>query len=218
MGTNRIGMDRSGDSPKLIAVLDYHRAGADGAPRFGRHRSLYEFPFSKEWQAWVEQNTETMGQAEFAQWIEDRIMDILDPGRALESAKSFAAMLNTSFASPAKMLEISQGLELHVGQRVKQAVRLASGETTIQFDEQHTDAGGALMKVPGAVLLGIPIFQGGDPFQVPVRLRYRTNSGSISWSFEMHRADHILDFALDEACTEVAETTGLDVLEGTPEA
>ncbi|MDE8453326.1 DUF2303 family protein, partial [Klebsiella pneumoniae] len=43
--------DDSRSAPSMTAVLDYHRAGASGDPRFGKHRSLYAFPLSDEWKA-----------------------------------------------------------------------------------------------------------------------------------------------------------------------
>jgi uncharacterized protein YfdQ (DUF2303 family) len=202
---------------KLVAVLDYHRKGADAAPRFGEHRGEYAFPMSDEWVAWAGQDGKPMDQERFARWVEDRLADVAAPEQAGDTAKAFAAMLACGFASPAKLLELSHGLEAHVGQRVKQHVRLATGEVSVHYIEEHQDADGKPLKVPGAFLLGIPVFRGGDPYQLPVRLRYRVNQGAISWSYELHQPQRILDHALAEACAEVAERTGLDVLDGVPE-
>ena len=79
------------------------------------------------------------------------------------------------------------------------------------------DADGKPLKVPGAFLLGIPVFRGGDAYQLPVRLRYRVVQGSVQWSYELHQPQRILDHALAEACAEVTERCSLDVLDGVPE-
>jgi len=214
-GDSLVFMDRSG--PCLRCVFDYHRKGADGDPRFGVHRGEYLFPFSDEWKAWSGSNGGKMGQDAFAAWLEDHITEIADPAAAGEGAKAFVELLSCGFASPSKLLEVSRGLELHVGQRVKQHVRLGTGEISMAFEESHSDAGGAALKVPQAFLLALPVFRQGELYQIPTRLRYRVNQGVISWSYEMHRAQAVLDHALNEACVTVGEETGLDVIEGTPE-
>ena len=211
------GSDGTNRMPKLIAVLDYHRKGAAGAPRFGQHRSQYSFPMSDEWQAWVGQDAKGMDQERFARWIEDHLADVADPANAGDGAKAFVALLGCGLATPAKLLELSHGLDLHVGQRVKQHARLATGEVNVHFMEEHSDANGKPLKVPGAFLLGIPVFRGGDAYQLPVRLRYRVQQGSVSWYYEMHQPQRILDHALAEACAEVTERCSLDVLDGVPE-
>ena len=207
---------RSGN-PSLTSVLDYHRAGAASAPRFGKHRGVYQFPLSDEWVAWNSTNGKSMGQEEFARWLEDHLGDVADPKSAGDTAKAFVSLLSCGFAGASTLLGLSRGLEIHVGSRVKQHVKLSSGESTVAFDEAHSDGTGAPVKVPGAFLLGIPVFRNGELYQVPTRLRYRVSAGGISWSFEMHRTQAILDHAIREACLDVAEETGLPVYEGSPE-
>lgn len=212
-------LDRTqdGKAPKLVCVLDYHRKGATGAPRFGQHRSEYRFPVSDEWQAWASQDGKPMDQEKFARWIEDHLVDVADPANAGEGAKSFVALLSCTLATPGKLLELSRGLDLHVGQRVKQHARLATGEVTVHFMEEHADADGKPLKVPGAFLLGIPVFRGGDAYQLPVRLRYRVQAGCVGWYYEMHQPQRVLDHALAEACAEVVESCSICVLDGVPE-
>src|SRR3546814_747731 len=40
-------------APSLTAVIDYHRQGHQGDPRFGQHRGHFAFPLSDEWKAWT---------------------------------------------------------------------------------------------------------------------------------------------------------------------
>ena len=209
-------MDRSGPSPKLISVLDYHRKTAAGQPRFGKHRGVYTFPLSDEWVAWTGQNAKPMTQEDFGRWLEDHLTEIATPDSAGKSSKQFVELLSCGFASPSALLALSKGLEVHVGQKIKEHRRLATGEASLQFDESHTDSAGAPLKVPGAFLLGLPVFRNGELYQIPARLRYRV-SGTITWSYELHRASAIMDDALNAACVEVGKECGIDVFEGTPE-
>lgn len=202
----------------LLAVLDYHRAGASSAPRFGVHRALYEFPFSDAWEAWSEKAGSWMPQTTFAEFVESRVADVTDPQSAFDSAKEFAKTFGVTFAGPSRLLELSRGLTVSVGATVRQHVNLASGESTIAYEEKHADAHSAPLKVPGAFLLAIPVFQHGAPYQIPVRLRYRVQNGSVVWSCELYRADVVREHAIEEACERVRVATALPVLHGSPEA
>src|SRR5688500_13756256 len=61
-------------APKLVAVLNYHRTGADGEPQFGDHRGVYAFPVSDEWKAWhaIANAPDLIGQADFCAFLEER--------------------------------------------------------------------------------------------------------------------------------------------------
>lgn len=203
--------------PSMTAVLDYHRIGAEGAPRFGRHRGLYNFPLAEEWVAWKGSAGKAMSQGDFAKWIEDRIVDIADPSRAGDSAKALVDLLGGSFASPSRLIELSRGLSVRVGAKVANAVNLQTGETNMQFSTTNEDATGAPLKVPSAFLLGIPVFKGGAVYTVAARLRYRIVDGLVVWSYDLHRPDRYFDDAFREACETAKMETGLPLFYGAPE-
>ena len=214
-GQTCVFVDRYSDAPSMLAVYDYH---ANQEPDFGIHRGVYTFPRSDEWLAWTKQSGQAMNQATFAAWLEEHLADIADPSLAGETSKSFASLFDCHFAGHSKLLELSRGLAVHVDERVENAVNLASGEGSIQYATSHTDGKGAPLKVPGAFLLGLPVFRGGELYQVPVRLRYRTSGGGISWSFSLHRADAVFDDAIKGAVLAVIEECeGVPVFYGSPE-
>lgn len=228
--------------PTLTAVLDYHRrnlnalttrrlsaegeAGSvldvertDGAPRFGRHRALYPFPLSEEWRAWAEKDGEPMGQAEFATWLEDRIVDVTDPGAAFAEQREFAEALGIDqFASPSRLLTLSRGLTVHVDERVTNKIDPTTGETTMHYEASHQDVAGGALSVPRAFLIRIPVFRSGLMYQFAVRLKYRVAGGRVTWFYEVHRAAAALDDAFRGACLEAAEKTALPLFFGAPEA
>lgn len=208
----------SRQEPSLLAVLDYQEAGPDGMPRFGQHRANYAFPLSDEWKAWMEASKGPLNQAQLAEFLEDHIRDVLDPGQAGEAAQDFAAELEIKLASPKALITLSKGLQVKVGQNVKTFQNLASGECSLVFEETHEAADGAAVRVPGGFVIGIPVFRGGDVYSVPVRLRYRLSGRSVTWQFMPHRADLVFDHAFGEAAEKVKAGTELPMFFGKPEA
>lgn len=225
--------DYNTQSPKLIAVFDYHwvppalatQATADSAPtpgevhpRFGEHRAQYEFPLSDEWKAWkgIADRGE-ISQTAFAEFLEERIADIYPPEDAGESAKKFATDLGMTLATSQRLLDLSRGLNLRVNQKVTNVVNLSTGEAQLMFTEAHEGENGPL-KLPGGFLLSLPVFRGGAPYQIPVRLRYRHRDGQVFWRFVLNRIDRVWDHAMNEACVRAQTETKLPLFYGTPEA
>jgi uncharacterized protein YfdQ (DUF2303 family) len=205
-------------SPQLCSVLDYHEATAEGAPRFGQHRGIYSFPLSDEWLAWTAGNAKSMDQRKFAEFIEDRIIDILgDPSAMGARARNLAEAIQVSFAPASRLLELSRGMSIRVAAKVTSAQNLATGEVQVCYATTHEGEGGGSEKIPGAFLIGIPVFRNGERYELPVRLRYRLNEGALSWFYEIHGADRVFEHAFNEACEKAAHATGLPLFVGVPE-
>lgn len=207
-------------SPSLTAVIDYHEKGEEvgGAElaRFGAHRGTYSFPLSVEWRAWVAQNGKSMGQTDFAEFIENRVADLdVEPkGDSL----AFAERTMLAFATPSRMVELSRGLTIRASSNVKSTINLSSGESQFSYEVAHV--GGedhGPLKIPGAFLIAIPVFERGEIFQIAARLRYRAVQGKVTWSYELYKHEHRLQIAFDEACEAAADQTGLPLFRGAPE-
>lgn len=204
--------------PKLTSVLDYHHPTAKGEPRFGVHRAVYTFPMSEEWTAWKGAHGSAKSQQSFAEFIETRIVDVIEPVGLGQTATDFAAKLGgIEFASPAKLLQLSRGMSVRVGAAVKQAVNLSSGEVQVHYETQHSDERGEPLKVPTAFVIAIPVFRSGVMYQIPVRLRYSVRQGDITWRVELHRAEVMMADAYDEAKALATKETQLPMFVGTPE-
>lgn len=235
--------DRNMERPSITAVLDYHEAcntyddtgglvGEDHAsakPRFGQHRANYAFPLSDEWKAWIKAGTTMMDQQEFAEFLEDRIGDVMSPPdlvnaplsaddeTAVAKAKDLLSLLGGSFATPNRLMELSRGLAVHVGETVKQATNLSTGEAQVQYVSSHQDEQGQPLKVPNLFLVAIPVFRAGPLYQIAIRLRYRVRGASLVWSCQMYRPEKAFEDAFDEACETAQEKTGLPLFIGHPE-
>lgn len=204
-----------GAQPSIQVVYDYHKKDD---PKFGRHRALYKFPLSNEWNAWKAANEKWMLQGDFATFLEDRLGDVLEPSIATAGAKSTAEELGLNLASRQKLMTLSRGLTVHVESVMTNHQNLSSGEIAMVFKEQHKDEGGNALTVPNGFLLAIPVFHGGLAYSIPVRLRYKANSGKIQWCVVMINPQKSIDDAVAMAVAEVEKETALGVLMGVPEA
>ena len=200
-------------TPKLTAVLDYHEI--DGTARFGRHRVVYGFPISDELKAWVEQNGKSMGQADFAAFVENRIADLASPSDGERSAAE--RDFKTTFAVPSDMVSLSRGLAVRVAAEAKNAVMLQSGESEIVFREEHRNDAGEKITVPGLFMVSVPAFRDGDPVRILARLRYRLREGKLTWFYQLYKWEQEVRNRVSEDLARAHAETELPAYEGSPE-
>lgn len=200
----------------LRAVFNPHGPGVSDSGH-GDFGALCTLEHSEAFAAWDKVNGKQLDQTAFAALIEERITDITDPGTAFLSAQELAAKIQAEYATPSKMMQISRGLAVRVNSTIKTAGNLATGEVELVYQEQHTDEAGAPIKVPGAFLLQLPVFDGGAHYQIPVRIRYRAQRGAgVTWTLDVYRVDLAIEAAIGEILTQAATETGLPVFEGKP--
>jgi uncharacterized protein YfdQ (DUF2303 family) len=208
-------------APSLTAVLNYHVSGATSAPRFGDHRSLFSFPLSDEWTAWQKSDATPMDMSDFAAFLEDRIIDVIDlipdEDEVSEELQKFINICGGSIAGPSKLIEISRGLKFNEDNIVKEARNLQTGEAQIQFESRHVNEKGEELKVPGLFLIAIPIFKHGPVYRIAARLRYRKGAGGLVFFYELWRADRSFDHAFRESIDRAAIETDLPLMLGSPE-
>lgn len=211
--------DTDWTKPSFTAVIDYHPKDRDPILDFeadnGRHRVQYDFPLSEEWQAWVKNDCEPMSQFDFAVFLEDRIPELCAPTDAEKSALELD--FSTTVASPAKLVELSRGLKVHVSSQVADERTLQTGEGQIQWAEVHKDEGGKPLKVPGIFLLSVAPFKSGDKVRIPVRLRYRVAGSKVTWFYQLYRPDLHITARVESDLAKVAQETELPTYEGAPE-
>lgn len=179
----------------VVGIIDYH--GKD-APAFREHRVTFTAPRSLEWQAWRGHSGKRMSQADFAQFIEDHVMDITDPkgAQVLEVARSLQAKRSVEFASAIKLQDGSQ--------------QFTYNETT-----NGTSSKGNL-KIPDRFKLGIPVFFGGDAYDVTALLRYRIDEGKLSLWYDLYRAEYVEQDAFKGTIDAAAKGTSIEMWMGKP--
>ena len=205
--------------PSMTAIFDWH----GDQPGFLRHKAEYEFPLSDEWKVWTKKNGFRFGQQDFAEFLEDRIFDVmdapdLDAGTSKKADDVLAELSRklggAKFATVQELLTLSRGLEVHVKSTVSQHNKLQSGEGEILFKSEHRDQQGGKLVVPNLFLIAIPVFLEGAKYRIPARLRYRVGQAGVEWFYDLHGLDRIFKAAFDEAVHEVEGEVKSTVLRG----
>jgi uncharacterized protein YfdQ (DUF2303 family) len=193
---------------KLTAVLDYHEKGPikGAAPRWGEHRSIYACPLSRQWKLWNAAANREMSQEAFGDFIDANLDDLAsaDP----------KAPIDVTFPAPAEVLKMARTLSIQSVGEFKREINPTTGEGALIFKDEH---GPTSTKIPRAFLLKLPVFEGGELYQVEARLRFSLNGGRPKFVFFLHQADVILRDAFDGVRVKVLEGTKLPVFVGSPE-
>lgn len=208
-------------APSLLAVFDHDERGEDGTAtaRWGQHRALYQVEISDEWRAWMKADNNSLSQRDFAELVEERALDLLDPAEAAgDPTVALAAKLGLKLSAPGEVIEASRGLKLRAEINVGEAVTLSSGETELHFTEAHRGVDGQPLLVPTAFLIGVPVLKGAPRDVLLARLRYRRVAGQprVMWLVNLHRPDEVMRAAVGEVILDVAARTGVEVLKGAP--
>ena len=201
------------DKQKITCIFD---CATKDATSFERHKADYAFPFSDELKEWKEHNGDVMTQIDFAFFIEKNVLDLADPDKTAESEalKEIRLRIGGHFAAVSKMVELSRGISIHSDERATVKYDPNTGESTVDFSSEHTDAAGEKVKVPNMFLIVIPILKGGKSYQLPCRLRHRLKNGQIIWWYEVIDLDKAIAAAIDEELNEIKDKIGLPVFYG----
>lgn len=203
-------------APRLTAVLDYD---VPDSPRFGYHNTRFAFPMSMQWQAWLGKNDVKMSLTEFAEFLEDRFVDVEDVDATSLSDVMSEFVSKIGGGKPAtkrKLLELSRGLSINENSAVSEARNIASGEGEVIFTSQHVDQSGNKVSVPSSFIITVPVFAQGHFYRIGVRLRYRKSNGLMFW-YELWGIDDVFEQAFTEVCIRARDETGLPLLFGAPE-
>lgn len=200
--------------PKLTAVLNYD--SNEGDARFRDHRIVYTFPLTEEFKAWVGANAQPMGQDVFAAFLEEHAAELAAPEDGERS--EYERLFNEKMATPSEVIALSRHLEVFVSAKAKQGIRLQTGERTVEFSEEHQNAKGEKIVIPGVFMVSVRAFVDGEAVRIPARLRYRIASGDIKWFYQLYRWEMFLSEQVGYDLKAAAAETDLPAFEGKPEA
>lgn len=181
--------------PSFTGVLNDHTLESAG---WKDHCVKYACPFSAEWLEWSKGDGKVMKQAEFADFIERNLPDIVEPVGA-------------------DMLEISRSLQAKKKVNFASGIRLQNGQTELTYEEeiQGTASKGKL-QIPEIFSIGIAVLDGGEAYKVECRLRYRINDALLVMWYEMVRPHKIIEDAARDVFAKIGEETEQKILRGTP--
>lgn len=181
------------DKRSITAVFNDHRQGAG----WRDHRAVFSAEFTPEYETWLRNNKQPKDQTAFAEFIEDNLADIADPAAHV-------------------LLEVATTIQATSGINFSSAKRLQDGQTQLAYTENieaRAGAGGALT-IPKEFTLGLRLFKNGAGYKLRARLKYRLNSGSVKFWYELDRPERSVEDAFKGYVDEVREKGGYAVLLG----
>lgn len=156
---------------------------------------------SVEWDRWTKADRKVMDQLQFASWIEDNMGDIA-PVEGMPNAS--------------QMLEMALTFEAVADKKFKSATRLQSGGISMEYVDTEDSATRARMSMFERFSLGLPVTQGGDPYRLDARLKYRIRDGVLGLWFELVRPDKVLEAAARDLVQQIKDKSGFPLLMGNP--
>ncbi|WP_434315867.1 DUF2303 family protein [Leifsonia sp. P73] len=179
-------------SSSVVAVIDSHE-GTDLAPGWQGHKLTLALEHTKAWLAWTAhdlgQNSRGwFGQQEFAEFIEDRALDVQEPShaRVIELATKFEATKKVDFG---------------------QATRLDNGEVRFEYTETIGAAKGRKgdLEFPKELKLALRPYIGGPIYYVFAALRYRIGEDGLRLGYTLQRPETILEGAFADIVAEIRD-------------
>lgn len=188
---------------QIVGVINAHEGvdgpvGPDGPlAGWGDHRVTYAVQTTTAWDAWAERDGQLMDQSTFAELIEDRAIDIIDP-------------------SAADMLELAQTFQATIGVKFESSKLLSSGERQLEYREQvEAKAGRAgQLVIPKAFKLALRPFEGAEVYGISARFRYRMADGALRVGYRLERPDDVLREAFEGVVKQVEDAVEQPVFRG----
>lgn len=171
----------------VSVALDYHESAlvaaeyGDNLPRWCQHTVSLHPRFSPQYAAWREIHRKAIGQTAAMEFLEDRMIDIVEPAAAdvFEMVMRFEGLTKVTFT---------------------QSQRLGDGRMQLRYSEEEAASGS--VQFYENIMLKMPIFQGGEEFPVKVRVRHRTPEGKLSFIFVIANIEDIENAAFAQLCDE----------------
>lgn len=192
-------VDTEASKFNLVAIINDH---GDDQPKWRDFRANYAPNISVEWARWIGKNKTPMSQTDFATWLEDNMADVANV---------------PNMPSGADILSMAIGFEANADKRLRSKINLQSGGVQFEFVEDETKETRTSMKVFERFTLGVPVFAGSiSAYPLEARLKYRENSGTLKFWYELIRPDRVFKTAVNDELTRIKEATGFTVIHGKP--
>ncbi len=171
----------------VVGVIDSHE-GADADPGWQKHTVRLVLEHSKAWAAWAAADGKLFDQAAFADFLDDRYIDVIDPAPAvlIDIARTFQAKTKVDFES---------------------GIREGSGDVTLNYVEETTAKAGQKgdIQIPARIQLAVRPYLGGPIYSIWANFRYRLTGGNVVLGFRLERPENILEAAFADIVTEIRD-------------
>lgn len=171
----------------VVAIIDSHE-DASGDPGWQKHKLTLALEKSKAWLAWEAADGKLFAQDEFADFLADRYIDVIDPdaGRMIDIARTFQAHTKVEFQS---------------------TIRDASGDVKLNYTEDTAAKAGQKgdIDIPARIQLALRPYIGGPIYSIWANFRYRLRGGSVLLGFKLERPENVLEAAFADIVTEIRD-------------
>lgn len=148
----------------------------------GWHEHVAEFTPTEtpSWKAWAAASGRWFAQAEFAEFLEDRITEIARPDGATLHTIATTLKVKTN-------IDFQSGISIH------------SGQVQLVYQEQMDAGAGAKgdIAIPETLTLVLTPYEGGKAYEAQARFRFRALAGKAT--FQYHLGDEISRIQREEA-------------------
>lgn len=169
---------------RFTAILNH--TSLAGGPGWGDYRAEVTLEKSRQLLVWQAQNGQNkkMSQEAFALFLEEHLEDIREPNGA-------------------DVLTFAETLEATRTETFKSSIVTATGEQRLAFSSERN--GEQSSDLITQITLGIPLFEGGVPYAVKVKISHRVTDGKLTFWYDLRHIDYILDEAWKEQVTFLTE-------------
>jgi uncharacterized protein YfdQ (DUF2303 family) len=193
-------VDYAEDKAKFQAVINDHGEKED-EQAWRDHVAHYAPQFSPEYLRWAGKNRTVMSQVDFAEFLDNNQADIASPD---------------GYPSSAEILNMALNFEAKQDYRFKSSVRLQNGGVNMTFVQDDDKGTVEQMRVFDKFAIGIPVYFGGDAYQINARLRYRHREGKVVFWYELVRPDLTMKAATDTIIQKIKAECGQPFFFGNP--
>lgn len=181
---------------KFTAVFDEHDRDAPG---WRRHTAELDPMMSAEWKLWKDTNDrKAMPQLTFAEFVQENA----------DAITSTEASQVAGYPTALQMLKMATEFVMNEERQLKSSIRLQSGGVRLTYIADPDKGTTEDMAMFEKFQIGIPVFHGAGAWAIDARLKYRNNSGKLSFHYELVRPDRVHQAAAEALIQQVREGLG----------
>lgn len=177
------------NTSSVVAVIDSHEAIDDGVfAGWQKHKLSLVLEKSKAWLAWENADGKLVDQQTFADFLDDRYLDVIDP-------------------APAVLIDIARTFQAKTSVNFESGFREGSGDVTLNYVEDTKAKAGQKgdIEIPSRIQLALRPYVGGPVYSIWANFRYRLNGGNVVLGFRLERPENILEAAFADIVTEIRD-------------
>lgn len=173
------------ENSKIVAIVDSHR-GAGAEPGWQAHRLTLELQHTKSWLAWTKHDGTWFGQTDFAEFIEQRATDVIEPAAG-------------------DLMSLAQNFYMTKGVEYESASRLSDGQTTLVYKEKVATRGLGKLEVPKELKLALQPYMDGPRQYAFANFRTRLDGAVLKIGYVLVRPEEILDGVFADIVNELRD-------------